>query len=84
MKRFWRYFAFVGLTAASASGQDAVVNRQGDGTVVIPAGGGDVAVTTRTEGRPSIGRIPRRGVRLNEKQLEKFLRERGAADSGWT
>ncbi|HKS17144.1 MAG TPA: hypothetical protein VJU16_07510 [Planctomycetota bacterium] len=84
MKRFSRFLALATLTAASAFGQDAVVIRKGDGTVVVPTGGGDVVVTTRTVSPPSIGRIPRRGVKLDEKQLERFLRERAAAEAGWT
>lgn len=84
MKRFSRFLSLVALTAASAFGQDAVVTRQGDGTVVVPAGGGDVVVTTRTVSPPSIGRIPRRGMRLDEKQLERFLRDRAEAEAAWT
>jgi hypothetical protein len=84
VKRVSRLLALAALSAASAFGQDAVVTRQGDGTVVIPAKDGDVVVTTRTVSPPSISRIPRRGVRFDEKQLERFLRERAAADAGWT
>ena len=70
------------LAAATAFAQDAVVDRRGDGTVVIPSGDGDVTVTTRTEDGSSSRRIPRRGARLGEKQLERFLRDRAAR--AWT
>ena len=84
MRRAAPFLSFVALAAASAFAQDAVVTRRGDGTVVVPSGDGDVTVTTRTEGGSSADRIPRRGVRLNEKQLERFLRDRAARESGWT
>ena len=82
MRKAARFLGLAALTAASAFGQDAVVTRQGDGTVVIPAGDGAVTVTTRTVGASSVDRIPRRGVRLGEKQLERFLRDRPAR--AWT
>lgn len=72
------------LGAASAAAQEAVVTRQGDGTVVIPRDDGEITITTRTSG-PSVPiQIPRRGARLKEKELDRFIRDRGERESGWT
>jgi hypothetical protein len=68
------------ICAASAWAQETVVTRRGDGTVVIPGEPGPVTVTTHTEG----ARQARRAVRLDEKQLEKFLREHTTRDKAWT
>ena len=81
MRRAAPLLGLAALAAASAFAQDAVVTRRGDGTVVIPADDGDVSVTVRTEGMSLAERMPGRGVRLDEKQLERFLRNRAA---GWT
>ena len=74
----------LGFAAAAAQAQEVEVTRRGDGTVVIPAAEGDVTVTTRTEGRPSVAVDPRRGMRIEEKQLEQYLRERRKAREEWT
>lgn len=84
MKAAARFLGLAALTAATAFAQDAVVTRQGDGTVVIPGGDGEITVTTRTQGLSTAERLPRRGVRLNEKQLDRFLRDRAGRDAGWT
>ena len=68
------------LSAASVSAQETVVTKRGDGTVVIPGESGPVTVTTHTEA----SRLPRGGTRLNEKELEKFLREYTSRDNAWT
>lgn len=84
MKRPARLLALATLTAATAFAQETVVTRRGDGSVVIPTGEGDVTVTTRTRGLSLLDRIPPRGVRLAEKQLDRFLRDREGRDAGWT
>lgn len=82
MRRAARVLSLAALAMAPAFAQDAVVTRKGDGTVVIPAEGGAVTVTTRTVGASSAERMPRRGVRLGEKQLDRFLRDR--PERAWT
>lgn len=75
---------FMGFAAASALAQEVEVTRRGDGTVVIPSAEGDVTITTRTEGRPMALRVPRRGLRFEEKHLQQFLRERRKVLDEWT
>ena len=82
MKRSIRFLALAVLTGASALAQDAVVTRSGDGAVMVPTRGGVVTVTVTTHA--SSTRIPRRGVRLNEKQLDRFLRDRTGRANEWT
>ena len=80
MKRVLLILGAALWSAGSAWAQETVVIRRGDGTTVIPGEAGPVTVTTHTEG----ARVPRRGVRLDEKQLEKFLREHTTRDKAWT
>jgi hypothetical protein len=82
VKRAIRFLALAVLTGASALAQDAVVTRAGDGTVAVPTRGGVVTITVATHA--SRVRIPPRGVRLNEKQVERFLRERAGRENEWT
>lgn len=75
---------WIAIAVASAQAQEVEVTRRGDGTVVIPAAGGEVTITTRTEGRPMALAVPRRGLRIEEKHLEPFLRERRKVLDEWT
>lgn len=79
-----RGFVIILLIAASASAQEVRVTRSGDGTVVIPAGEGDVTVTIRTAGAPTARRVPRDGLRIDEKKLEEFVRDRSQVKDEWT
>ncbi|HEY3225406.1 MAG TPA: hypothetical protein VGK61_00260 [Planctomycetota bacterium] len=75
---------WVAFAASSALAQEVEVTRRGDGTVVIPAAGGEVTITTRTEGRPMARQVPRRGLRIEEKHFDQFLRERRKVSDEWT
>ena len=79
-----QFLALAALSAASAHAQETVVTRRGDGTAVVPTRDGDVKVTVNTVGGSGARRIPPRGVRLNEKQLDRFLRDRAGRESEWT
>jgi len=83
VRRASRLLVIVALSAASAFAQDAVVTRSGDGTVVVPTRDGAVTVTARTIVGTS-ERMPRRGVRLDEKQLDRYLRDRASRADEWT
>jgi len=69
---------------ASAQEVEVRVTRSGDGTVVIPAGEGDVTITVRTAGASTARRLPRDGVRIDEKKLEDFVRDRSKVKDEWT
>jgi len=84
MRVAWLVASFIGFAAAAAQAQEVEVTRRGDGTVVIPGAEGEVTVTTRTEARPATPAIPRRGLRIEEKRLEQFLRERRKVLDEWT
>ena len=72
------------LWAVPALAQDAVVTRRGDGTVVIPAEDGEIVITTRTSAPAGPVQIPRRGARLKERDLDRFLKDRADRASEWT
>ena len=72
------------VAVSSAWAQDVEVTRRGDGTVVVPGREGEVTVTTRTEANPISLRPPRKGLRIDEKIVEPFLRERMKLSDEWT
>ena len=84
VRRAVPFLALAALSVASAFAQEAVVTRRGDGTAVVPTRDGEIKVTVNTVGGAAARRIPPRGVRLNEKQVERFLRDRAGRESEWT
>jgi len=79
-----RGFIFILMMAAPAFAQEVEVTRSGDGTVVIPAGEGGVTITVRTAGASTARRVPRDGMRIDEKKLDEFVRDRSKVKDEWT